>query len=287
MVIRINSKEKMIMKLIKSIFFCLLFTGPSLVSCDKEENRVTFTGGAAPQLTVSSTSDLVLSKTYADYSSLQFQWSNPDYEFSNGINTQDVYYTLQIDTTGSNFSNPGLVGLSFTKDVSTTFTVKSLNTALANLQLKDNVPHPFEFRIKATLANSSVPVYSNVVKINITTYLDTVYPVPAQLFITGAATPKGWMAGGDAPLASQQFTKVNAYTFVLSSIKLTLLTGDLGYLFVPLYGDWNNKYGFTGAKYGNNVKGDAFTPNGTDFQPPATGTYKITVNFKTGKYVVE
>jgi len=271
------------MKLIKSIFFCLLLVG--MASCDKEQNKVTFAGGTAPVLSVSSTSDLVLPKANADYSSLQFQWTNPDYQFSNGVNTQDVYYTLQIDTTGSNFSNPNMVGLSFTKDVSTTFTVRGLNTALAGLQLKDNVPHPFEFRIMATLASSSVPVYSNVLKINITTYLDVVYPVPANLFITGSATAKSWMSGGDAPVASQQFAKTNAYTFVLSGFQLL---GGQEFLLVPVYGDWTNKYGTLGANDTNNPSGDSFKPGGNNFiAPAATNTYTITVNFKTGKYTVQ
>jgi len=280
------------MKLIKSIFLCLLLVGTGLISCDKEEHRVTFTGGTAPNLTVSSTSDLVLSKPNADFSSLQFQWSNPDFEFSNGVNTQDVYYTLQIDTTGSNFSNPGQVGLSFTRDVSTTFTVKSLNTALANLQLKDNVPHPFEFRIQATLSSGSVPVYSNVVKINITTYLDVVYPVPTQLFITGSATPASWQAGtaGETVPPNQQFTKVNAYLFQIDNLALTFNgtdDGSNGFLLIPVYGSWGAKYGFTGSKHQNNGAGDSFKPDGNDFAPPGvSGNYKIVVNFKTGKYTM-
>lgn len=272
------------MKLIKPLFFCLLFVGTFLISCDKEQNKVTFIGGTAPKLAVSSTGDLVLLKANENYSSLQFQWTNPDYNFSNGVNTQDVYYTLQIDTTGSNFSNPKAVGVSFTKDVSTSFTVKGLNTTLANLALKDFVPHAFEFRIKATLASSSVPLYSDVVKINITTYLDVVFPVPANLYMTGDATPGGWMAGGDPELVSQKFIKVNSYTFVLQSA--TIVSGA-GFLLIPVYGDWGAKYGFTGASHANSPTGDSFTPNGSDFKPPAPGTYKITVNFKTGKYLVE
>jgi hypothetical protein len=280
----------MIMKLIKSIFFCLLLVG--MASCDKEQNKVTFAGGTAPVLSVSSTSDLVLLKANADYSSLQFQWTNPDYQFSNGVNTQDVYYTLQIDTTGSNFSNPNLVGLSFTKEVSTTFTVRGLNTSLAGLQLKDNVPHPFEFRIMATLASSSVPVYSNVLKINITTYLDVVYPVPANLYITGSATPGGWMGSPAPELLSQKFTKTNAYTFVLTGLQITGGSGGADqFLFVPVYGDWGHKYAFPSGSSSNNTAGDVFAPDpatNSNFQAPAAaGTYTVTVNFKTGKYSIQ
>src|SRR5436190_19811770 len=191
------------MKLLTKNIYYFLLAGLALFACEKEEDQVVFKGGTAPVLQVSSSDDLVLTKAQQDFSSLQFQLTNPKYEFSNGANNQFVYYTLQIDTLGSDFSNPKAIDLAFTRDVVTDYTVKELNTILSGLELKDFEPHVFEFRIKATLASGSVPLYSNVIPITITTYLDVVFPVPDQLFITGAATPKGWMAGGDAPAAEQ------------------------------------------------------------------------------------
>ncbi len=283
------------MKNIKSIFVFPLFTAIVLLSCEKADPKVTFLGGTAPSLTASSTSPLVLSQAQAAYSSLQFQWTDPSYQFSNGVNTQDVYYTLQIDTVGANgsasFTNPNMVQLPFTAEVSTSYTVKGLNTVLAGLQLADYVPHNFAFRIKATLASNGaqvsggVPVYSNVVKITISTYLDVVYPVPASLFITGSATAKSWMGGGDAAVVSQQFTKTNSYTFVLSGFPII---GGQEFLLVPVYGNWTNKYGTVGANDTNNTSGDAFVPAGNNFLAPAASkAYTITVNFKTGKYSIQ
>lgn len=267
---------------IKIIYF--LLTVMSLLACEKEEDRVTLKGGRAPVLYASSTDDLVLTKANENYSSLQFQWTNPDYEFSNGANTQDVYYTLEIDTAGADFSSEKGVAISFTRDLFTNFTVKQLNTTLSAMELKDFQPHVFEFRVKATLSNGSVPLYSNVIPITITTYLDVVYPVPAKLYITGAATPANWMGGGDPPLASQEFTMTNSYTFELS----LPLNASSGFLFVPVYGNWDNKYGFTGEGMKNNPMGDTFVPGGNDMVSPATAkTYKITVNFKTGRYTIE
>ncbi|MBI1769375.1 MAG: SusE domain-containing protein [Bacteroidetes bacterium] len=272
------------MKYIKSAYLYYLLAGLFFASCNNDDIKVTYLGGGAPTLTLSSTSDLVLTKALEDYSTIQLQWTNPGYSFSNGASTQDVFYALQIDTTGSNFTNPKMVSIAYTNDVSHTFTVKELNTVLSGLELADFKPHSFEFRVKAALANGNEPQYSAAVKINITTYLDVVYPVPAKLYITGDATPGNWMGGGDPELTSQKFTKVNSYSFVLQNFHFV---GGSGFLFVPVYGDWNNKYGFTGAKHGNNASGDTFKPGGEDFQPPVTGTYKITVNFKTGKYSIE
>lgn len=256
-----------------------------ILSCEKEEDRVTLLGGTAPELTLSSTNDIVLEKVRENYASLQFQWTNPDYQFSNGVNTQDVTYTLQVDTAGSNFTNPKKVELAFNSSLATSFTVKELNTLLSAMELKDFMPHEFEFRIKSTLSNGSVEMYSNVVPVTISTYLDVVYPVPAKLFITGGATPLGWMTGGDPEAPSQQFTMINSYTFQINSIQMT---GSGPFLFVPVYGNWDNKYGFTGGGLTNNPAGDSFRPGGNDMVAPSTTkAYKITVNFKTGRYSFE
>jgi starch-binding outer membrane protein SusE/F len=280
------------MKIVKSKIFYSLLATICLLACEKEEDKVVFKGGVAPELTSSSTTNLVLAKAQEAYSSLQFQWTNPQYEFSNGTNTQDVSYTLQIDTAGSNFTNPKKIEMAFTRDLFTSFTVKQLNNTLSTMELKDFVPHDFEFRIKATLANGSVPMYSNVVKIKVTTYLDVVYPVPDNLYITGSATPASWQAGvaGEAVPPNQQFTKINSYLFQIAKLHLTFNgtdDGSNGFLLLPVYGSWSAKYGFTGDKHKNNSSGDSFKPEGSDFAPPATGDYKITVNFKTGKYSVE
>ena len=150
--------------------------------------------------------------------------------------------------------------------------------------LAENVPHNMEIRVKSAMANNSAILYSNVIKIVVTPYLDVVYPVPAKLYITGSATPGNWMAGGDPELVSQRFTKVSTSRFELN----ITLSANNSYLFVPVYGDWNNKYGFTGANNGNNVNGDDFKPNGGDMKAPAaTRSYKVSVDFKTGKFTVE
>lgn len=274
------------MKNFKSLFIYSLLAGVLFVSCNNDDTNITFKGGTAPTLSVSSSSDLVLTKATEGYSTLQFQWTNPGYSFSNGASTQDVHYTLQIDTTGSNFSNPKMASISFTNDINHTFTVKELNTALSNLELKDYYVHPFEFRVKATLANGKEPQYSNVLKINITTYLDVVYPVPAHLYIVGDATPSGWSNDSTHPDATQTFTKVNSYLFQIDALQLT---GGKQFLFIPVAGDWSHKYAFDAPGSTNNTSGDAFKPDAnSNFQGPAvSGTYKIIVNFKTGKYSIQ
>jgi len=280
------------MKVFKSIMIGLLI-GVAFASCQKEDPKITFLGGTTPVLTVSSTDTLTLLKTGAASQALQFQWTNPNYQFSNGVNTQDVYYTLQIDSL-ADFSSSVMSSFIFVGSVNHTFTVKELNTDLGQLQLPDGVFHKFYFRIIASMASDGshtaggdVLLTSNVISLVAQTYLDVVYPVPANLYITGSATPGGWGATGPidaANVAPQTLTLINPYTY-----QITLpITGGGDFLFVPVWNSWSNKYGNNkGADDKNNTSGDAFTPGGNNFLAPAVGgTYTITVNFKTAKYTI-
>jgi starch-binding outer membrane protein SusE/F len=261
------------------------------IACEKEGDKITLLGGTEMVLDVSSKTDLVLTKTQENFNSLQFQWTSPEYKFSNGVNTQDVNYTLQIDKDGGDFTGAKVVNLDYKKLATVSFKVKDLNNALAGLELTDGVPNIFQFRVKSTLANRNSPVTSNVVKIKISTYLDVVFPVPAKLYITGPAAPEltsngdGWMDAGETEVISQKFTQINAYTFVINSLQIN---GGKQFLIVPVYGNWDNKYGFTGEEAKNIANGDSFKPGGNNFlAPPISKAYKITFNFKTGKYTFE
>lgn len=271
---------KNILKLV--LFSCMAI---SLWSCKKDENKVYYEGGTAPVLSASSTSALVLTLPNKANPAITFNWTNPEYKFTTGVSSQDVTYTVQFDTTGSNFTNPSMGQRSISKELSTTFTVGELNTILLAMGLAENMPHNIEIRVKSALRNNSAVLYSNVIKVVVTPYLDVVYPVPANLYITGAATPAGWQCGcGEPELLSQKFTKVSSSKFELT----IALSGGNSYLLLPVYGSWSAKYGYVGANNANNPAGDDFKPDGGDLKAPAaSGTYKITVDFKTGKFTVQ
>jgi hypothetical protein len=274
------------MKNIVKLLFGAIFTAALFSSCSKSDNKIFYEGGTNPVLTASSTSALVLTLANKNNVAVTFNWTNPNYQFTTGISSQDVNYTLQIDTTNSNFTNPGLAEIGIAKDLSYAVTVGDLNSKLLAMGLLENIPHNLEIRVKSALVNSTIPLYSNVIKIVVTPYLDVVYPVPANLYITGSATPASWQCGcGEAPLASQTFTKVSSSKFELN---LVLSAGN-SYLFLPVYGSWSAKYGGTGAaNNSNNVNGDDFKPNGSDLLAPSvTKSYKITVDFKTGKFTIQ
>jgi hypothetical protein len=270
------------MKKIYSLIVGALFLTGALTGCKKEENRIIFEGGVNPVLTANSVSPRVLVIANRDVPTLRLNWTNPNYRFTTGVSSQDVTYLIQIDLEGANFNSSKKYEKVVARDLVLNFTTAELNTALLAMDLPENVAHKLEVRVIASLMNNSVPFVSNVLRMTVTPYLDVVFPVPANLYITGAATPGNWMGGGDPELLSQKFTKISSSEFQISSLNMK---ASQGFLFVPVYGNWSNKYGFTGAGLGNNPDGDNFRPDGSDFvSPGVAGNYRINVSFKTGKY---
>lgn len=281
-------------KLIKYLSF-LALVAIAFASCKKDENRITYLGGTAPVLTASSTNDLVLTKANASQHAISFSWTNPEYQFTTGVSSQDVTYYLQVDTAGANFSTPGNTSdIAISKELTVELNDSLLNRAIGAIDtakggLDVDVPHTIEFRIKSTLHGGNAVLYSNVVTVVVTPYLDVKVAVPFtdQLFLIGSATAGGW--NNPVPATTQQFTKTSATTWEIT----VDLIGGQEYLIIPDNGSWDNKYAVndntlaglnTGGDFGYNGANGFYNAN---FPGPAvSGTYKIELNFVTGKFKV-
>ncbi len=259
-------------------------------SCKKDENKVYFEGGTDPVLTASTTANMILLPANQANNAVKFSWTNPEYRFTTGISSQDVTYLLQVDTTGANFTSPALQEVAIAKELSVTLTVKELNAILTRLEMKEDIPHNIEFRIKSTLVNNSVPLYSNVIKIVITPYLDVALPIPntGELYITGDACPSDWT---NNPPPAQKCTQVSNTEY---TITMNFVAGKY-YKFLTTLNAWQPQYGLKTGSGGTSSSGDLGLNNQTPQYPSdpdaiptpaASGQYKITLNFKTGKYTV-
>jgi hypothetical protein len=267
------------------LFASLLFF--VMWSCKKQQNKDYFIGGTNPTLKASKSGSIPLSFANKDQEAVTLSWTNPNYQFSTGLSSQSVNYSVEIDTSGSNFTNPQRKIISISNDLSLSITQNDFNDYLLNqLQLSTTMPHNIEIRVTASIGTET-SVYSNVLKFTAQPYAippKVAPPASGKLFITGSATPKSWMGGGDPEVPSQEFTQISPTLYQLDHITLT---GGNSYLFVPVYGDWNAKYGGVGANNSNNVNGDDFKANGGDLlAPAATGDYKIIVDFQRGKFTV-
>lgn len=256
-----------------------------LVACKKDEYKDYFEGGTPPALKATTTGSATLVQVNASQPFLNLTWTNPNYRFTTGISSQDVNYVLQIDTVGANFTSPSKQEVAIAKELGTSFTVKDFNTILTKMNLMENMPHKLEMRVKSTLVNGTVPLLSNVVSLTVTPYLDVAVPLPTNgnLWIVGDATKNGW----DNPLkvpydVTQKFTKVSNTLYEL----VVDLPGGGNYKILQDNGNWATQYHMlTGGSW----EAGEFEKKDSDpgFPgPPSAGTYKITVNFKTGKYSV-
>ncbi|HJS56365.1 MAG TPA: SusE domain-containing protein [Chitinophagaceae bacterium] len=265
---------------------CITFSSLLLLSsCEKEENKIYYEGGTAPTLTASSTAALVLTDATKNNTAVKFSWTNPNYNFTTGLSSQNVTYTLQVDTAGANFTNPAMQQVSIANDLSITYTGKDLNGILTKLNLTENIPHNVEFRIISSLTNNSVPLVSNVIKIVITPYLDVAVPVPTAgtLWVTGDAFASGWGNPLPSPYdVNQKFTKVSTTLYEL----VVNMNASGAYKLIQTQGNWATQYHMvTGgtASSGTFEYGDA---NPAFPAPSVAGSYKLTFNFKTGNYTV-
>lgn len=273
------------MKKIATLFLGSLILAGTFSSCSKDENQVFLEDAATPVLTANKTTTIPLSFVNQGQEAVSFAWTNPDYLFTTGVNSQEVTYLFEMDTTGANFTNPKRKQLSIAKELSRTFTQAEINDFLLNqLELAAGKPHSIEVRVKASVAGSAATErFSNVLTYNVTPYAippKVNPPASGALYITGNAVPSDWT---NTPPATQKFKVVSPTLYELT----VPLVGGNSYLFLPDYGSWDAKYGFIGANNTNNVDGDDFKFSGGDIKAPgASGNYKIQLNFQTGKFSV-
>ena len=264
----------------------LSFLLPALMwSCKKDENKDYFQGGTPPVLMASATA-INLSFANAANEALKLSWTNPNYQFSTGISSQNVSYIIEIDTTGANFTNPQKLSVAISNDLSTSFTVSQMNDYLLNqLVLKPGIVHNLDIRVKSGLANNTVTLSSNVIKATATPYAippKVVPPSTGNLYLVGSATAGGW--NNPVPVPTQQFTQISPTLYEIT----ISLTGGQEYLLLPLNGDWGHKYAVPDKTVAGLSSGGDFGFDKSDnFPGPATtGTYKIQVDFQRGKFTV-
>jgi len=264
-----------------------------LAACKKEGTNVVFKGGTAPVLTASVSDSIPLNSAIANNQAIAFSWTNPNYNFSNGISSLNVTYNLEFDTVGANFSSPNMRTVQISPNLSTSFTVAQLNSLIANgLQLAFGQSHNIQVRVVSLIApyTSGSPnagsLISNVLNYTVTPFAPPPVvdpPSSGTLYITGSATALGWMVGGTpSSVAGQQLTQV---TPLLYKITLPLIGGQQ-FLVVPVAGDWSNKYATANAA--SLPTGGTFAYNASNnFNgPAASGTYTVTFNFQTGIYTI-
>jgi hypothetical protein len=273
----------------KNIFQLLAFSVLvfGISSCKKNETVDYYKGGTPPALTASA-STISLEPGQEANTALVLNWTNPDYMFTTGISSQDVTYTLEIDTLGANFSSTKKATSVIAKDLTKTYTVGELNAILGNdmqLQLSPRRNYTLQLRITSSIG-SAVKLTSNVVSVTTKPFAPPPKvepPTAGTLWIVGDACTSGWSNPLPSPYdVSQKFTKISNTLYELT---LNMPSGG-AYKLIQEQGVWGTQYHMlTGGTWnaGNFEKRDA-DPGFPG--PPTSGNHKITVDFQLGKYTV-
>ncbi len=271
----------------KKIIQSLLYLSIAMVffaSCEKEEARDTFIGGTAPVFSASVKDSVGLNFNTENNKAVTFSWTNPNYTFASGVSSQNVSYTLEIDTAGASFNGPNKRSISISQDVEVTYTQKAFNILIADLKVKPGVVALLEARVIATLGANITSLVSNKFTFKVLPYAPppkVALPTGGVLYLVGDATNGGW--NNPVPVPSQQFTQVSSTLYELT----VPLIGGKQFLFIPKNGDWGHKFACSSTA-NQSPNGGVF---GYDFSdnfpgPAASGTYKISVDFQSGTYTV-
>lgn len=274
------------MKYVFKIFLPVAWLFFALTGCEKDEAQVLFEGGVAPVLTAST--DIVdMSFANADNVGLTLKWTNPDYKFNTGVSSQTVNYSIEIDLAGNNFSSSSRKIIDLASDLRHDFTVAELNDAMLNqMGLNTGTEYNLEMRVTSSLVANHTELVSNTVSVIATPYAippKVSVPGNGDLWIVGDVVANGWSNPvQDQYITSHKFTKVDETTYELT---IDMNPGD-GYKLIQDNGSWGSQYhALDGGTWeaGNFEKADA-EPKFPG--PPASGSYKITMDFQKGKYSV-
>jgi hypothetical protein len=274
-------------------------TGLLLFSaCKKDEAKVYYENGTAPVLTSTSTAGDTIPLPVTDTTAfaVTFSWTNPNYQFSNGISSLNVTYYLQVDTVGANFTSPNMQTVAINSALSQTFSVSAFNALLGNgLQLSFGQPHNIQVRVESFLQpfTSSTAVAASLFSTALN-YVVTPYAPPPKvappksgtLFIVGSAIAVSGWSNPIAPASQvpiQQFTKISPTEF-----KITVpIVGGGEYKLIGVDGSWTDQWSVATNDDPTAINGGPFVYNGNNcLAPAASGTYLIDVNFQTGMFSV-
>lgn len=258
----------------------LLVAGAGIVfsACNKVGDLPHYGNGTAPVLTASAT-DIAPAPADSLKEVLTLNWTSAKYATAD----KNMKYTIEIDSTGKNFANPGriVVNGALTRNI----LARELNDILLAKGYAFNVPVDMDVRVVSSYANNNERLMSNTLKIKMTPYKvppKVKPPTTNTLFIVGDATAGGW--GNPVPLPAQQFTKIDETTYEGTFY----LNGGKQYLVVVKNGEWD-KYSVANNSLPGLSLGGAFGAGLSDNfpGPSATGMYKIRLDFQSGLFTVK
>lgn len=240
----------------------LAFSMISLAACEKDEVRTVIQPGAAPTVTSSATSNVVLLQTNSTGNAVTYTWTPVTFGYSTPVS-----YTLQFDKKGGDFSSP----VSFDAGTATTktLTVADLNSVYQAKGLVSTTAAPVatavDMRVVASVSAAAPTVTSAVTSVSATPYSFCAQPTAAQAWAVIGDAANGW--DKDATMTYDCVNKTYTYTGMLKA-KQANGTDNAGYKF--RYGQaWTANLG------GTSITGGSLTQGGDNLRVDADKVYTI------------
>lgn len=252
------------MKKITGWMAALGFVAIAFTACKKDEKQIFFEGGTAPVI-AGSTTAVALSLDNADKEAIAFSWTNPAYKFTTGTSSQDVTYTIEIDTAGANFTNPGKKQVEVKKELARVFTVTEINTImLVDLELAIGKQHTLEARVLATIGGAAqTKLVSNVLSFTATPYEKPI--TISYLYVAG--NYQGWSPSTAPRLGSLDSKEYEGYLNMADASG----TNEFKITSAP---NWDNtNYGDGGA--------NTLSATGENIKLAKSGYFRFKANTKT------
>lgn len=146
------------------ILSSLLFLG----ACENDGDKYYLSTPTENEL-IASSDAVVLTEGTAKLYALSFAWTDRTLQISDpNLKAPDVLKTTLQVSLNEDFS--GTMVESTESGLSKSYTGASLNIVANSLGATPEVATPFYFRLKGTTGNNMEPVYSNVEKVNVTSY---------------------------------------------------------------------------------------------------------------------
>lgn len=254
------------MKNIFNNIILLTFLAFIQVACEKDQTLTVAKSNATASTLTSTKTSIVLNEAGANQEAMTFSWNATDYGFNAATN-----YSLEFGKKGTNFANGKTVDLGSSKE--SKLTVAALNAIANQIGLEGFKAGEMEARVKANIGGGLEPVYSNILIIAVTPYLDK--PPYQTLYLVGDATEGGWSNTAATPIFRNP---ADPFLFTF--------TGAFNqghFKFLGVLGQWAPMWGSNGSG-GVAFRNTEADPDPATFQIMTAGYYTVTLNLRNNSF---
>jgi hypothetical protein len=216
----------------------------------------------------------VLNRDQADENAVTFSWTPYDLTWSNPAVAYEgaVNYVLQFDRPGNNFASPVEVAVGNNRQRA--YTAAEYNALLGQLEMEPGTAAPLVVRLMVQIGPNQEPVYSNLLTVTATPYLDVIeYP---SMYVPGSH--QNW-----SPATAPKVSLFGNNVFYEGYVYFPAATNEFKITPEP---NWDNDYGSAGTPLveGLTTSG-TLAESGGNLRVAGAGYYRLRVNLVANEWI--